>query len=330
MPSIELIVTCAVGFEDLFRGDLLQDHGIRSRSTAPGEILLQGVEESGLGFLASAAALDRVALPWDPAAPPESIADVVRRLAERFGIDQPVRFRVQAAPGMREELIARFTDAAGWVNAPSDWQVNLDAERGAAQLGPLAWAARFGTLRRLPAATPVSVVAGLLRLAKCAPHDLLLDPCAGVATVPIVDAIERPDGRGVALDQDVEAVDLARQNLADRGLLGRVEASAGDATHLTMDDHSVDRVVTDLPFGKRIGSNSNNIELYPRVLHEIERVLTPGGRCVLLTDDKRVFKDALARTRGLKIVREQVVRYHGVNPSAYVVTRSRAPGRRAR
>ena len=327
MP-VDLIVTCAVGFEDLVRGDLLQEHGIRSRSIGPGQMLLQDV--SDLKFLGSATALDRVALPWDPGAPPESVAGVVRGLGARIGIEEPVRFRVQAASDVRDDLIARFTDGAGWVNAPSDWQVNLDVEQGAAQLGPLAWAARFGTLRRLPAATPVSVVAGLLRLAKCAPHDLLLDPCAGVATVPIVDAIDRPDGRGVAIDQDTEAVGLARQNLADRGLLGRVEVSTGDATHLASDDHSVDRIVTDLPFGKRIGSNSNNIELYPRVLREIERVLTPGGRCVLLTDDKRVFKDALARTRGVKIVREQVVRYHGVNPSAYVVTRSRAPGRRAR
>ncbi|MBO1755128.1 TRM11 family methyltransferase [Allobranchiibius sp. CTAmp26] len=329
MP-VDLIVTCAVGFEDLVRGDLLQEHGIRSRSLAPGEILLQDVAESGLGFLSSTTALDRVAVPWDPAAAPQSVVDVVRRLAESVGVEAPVRFRVQAAADVREQVIARFTDVAGWVNAPSDWQVNLDVEQGVAQLGPLAWAARFGTLRRLPAATPVAVVAGLLRLAKCAPHDLLLDPCAGVATVSIVDSIDRPDGRGIAVDLDVEAVDLARQNLIDRGLQGRVEVSAGDATHLAVEDHSVDRVVTDLPFGKRIGSNSNNIELYPRVMREIERVLTPGGRCVLLTDDKRVFKDALARTRGLKIVREQVVRYHGVNPSAYVVTRSRAPGRRAR
>ncbi|MEO8851273.1 MAG: hypothetical protein ABI360_06045, partial [Allobranchiibius sp.] len=100
-----------------------------------------------------------------------------------------------------------------------------------------------------------------------------------------------------------------------------------DATALQIGDQSIDRVVTDLPFGKRIGSNTNNVELYPRVLREIERVLTPSGRCVLLTDDKRVFEDALARTRGLKVVREVVVRYNGVNPSAYVVTRSRKPAR---
>ncbi|MDQ2850331.1 MAG: methyltransferase domain-containing protein [Actinomycetota bacterium] len=318
-----LIVTCAVGFEDLLRGDLQQEHGLRSRLVAPGEILLEDVTD--LGFLARTTAIDRVALPWDADASPEVVIAAVQELPG-LALDTPVRFRVQASPDARAALIDRY-ERAGWVNAPGDWQVNLDVELGAAQLGSLAWAARFGTLRRLPAATPVPVVAGLLRLAKCAPQDVLLDPCAGVGTVPIVDAISRRDGRGIAVELQAHAVELAGSNIADRDLAGRIDLVHGDATNLELTDQSVDRVVTDLPFGKRIGSNADNIELYPRVLREIERVLTPSGRCVLLTDDKRVFKDALARTRGLKIVREVVVRYHGVNPSAYVVTRSRKPAR---
>lgn len=322
----ELIVTCAVGFEDLFRGDLLQEHGLRSRMLAPGEIWLKGV--TSLGFLATTTAIDRVALPWGKDESPDVLAAALGQL-QGLTLDSPMRFRVQATPDARAALIERY-ERAGWINAPGDWQINLDVEQSAAQLGPLAWAARFGPIRRLPAATPVSVVAGLLRLAKCAPHDLLLDPCAGVGTVPIVDAINRPDGRGIGVELEGLAVEVASQNVRDRGLQSRIDLVQGDATTLQIADQSVDQVVTDLPFGKRIGSNTNNVELYPQVLREVERVLAPAGRCVLLTDDKRVFKDALARTRGLKIVREIVVRYNGVNPSAYVVARSRKPAHPAR
>lgn len=322
----QLIVTCAVGFEDLFRGDLLQDHGLRSQLTGPGELLVKDVTQ--LGFLATAAWIDRVALPWDAEMSPAALVAAVQQLPGLV-LDTPARFRVQATPDVRAALIERY-EQAGWINAPGDWQVNLDIEQGAAQLGPLAWAARFGSIRRLPAATPVSVVAGLLRLAKCAPHNLLLDPCAGVGTVLIVDAINRPDGHGIGVELDDAAAATAASNIADRGLRQRIDVAQGDATGLELADQCVDRIVTDLPFGKRIGSNTNNIELYPRVLREVERVLAPAGRCVLLTDDKRVFKDALARTRGLKVVREVVVRYNGVNPSAYVVARSRKPARPAR
>lgn len=322
----ELIVTCAVGFEDLFRGDLLQEHGIPSQVIRPGELMLHDVTD--LGFLSTATAIDRVAVPWESDGNPERLVTALGCL-QGVILDAPVRFRVQAAPDARGALIERY-EQAGWLNAPANWQVNLDLEHGAAQLGPLAWAARFGTIRRLPAATPVSVVAGLLRLAKCAPHDVLLDPCAGVGTVLIVDAINRPDGRGLGVELEGAATEMAASNVADRDQQSRIDLVQGDATNLQIDDQSVDRIVTDLPFGKRIGSNTNNIELYPRVLREIERVLAPAGRCVLMTDDKRVFKDALARTRGLKIVREVVVRYNGVNPSAYVVARSRKPARPVR
>lgn len=324
--AFALIVTCAVGFEDLFRGDLQQKDGLRSRLTGPGEILLEEVAD--LGFLAATTAINRVALPWTVDTPPETLVITLEQL-HGLELDSPIRFRIQAAPDVRGHLIDRY-ETAGWKNAPRDWQINLDVDQGAAQLGPLAWAARFGTLRRLPAATPVSVVAGLLRLAKCAPDDVLLDPCAGVGTVPIIDAINRPGGRGISVELDEAAAALASQNVQERGSGARIEVARGDATSLDVADRSVDRVVTDLPFGKRIGSNSNNVDLYPRVLREIERVLAVDGRCVFLTDDKRVLEDSLARTRGLKMVREVVVRYNGVSPSAYVVTRSRKPARSTR
>ena len=322
---MELIVTCGVGFEDLVRGDLLQEFGIRSRQIGAGALVLDDVTD--LAFLDQTVAVDRVGLAWSPDVEPDAFASSIGDVPG-LSLDSPIRYRVQAEHDVRDAIIERY-DAAGWVNAPADWQLNLDAEQGMAHLGPLAWRARFGRLRRLPAATPVTVVAGLLRLAKCSPDDVLLDPCGGVGTVPIVDALVRPGGRGITVELDNAASDLARANVADRDLQDRVEVRAGDATDLRLASGTVDRVVTDLPFGKRIGSNSHNIELYPQVLREIERVLTPRGRCVLLTDDKRVFKDALARTRGLKIVREVVVRYNGVNPSAYVVARSRTPGRRS-
>lgn len=321
--AFPLIVTCAVGFEDLFRGDLQEEYGLRSRLMAPGQILLEEVVD--LDFLVATTAINRVALPWTVDTNSETLTSTLEQMPGLV-LDSPIRFRIQAGPDVRRQLIEQY-ELAGWVNAPKDWQINLDVEQGAAQLGPLAWAARFGTLRRLPAATPVSVVAGLLRLAKCAPREVLLDPCAGVGTVPIVDAINRPDGQGSGVELDKTAAEIAVANLQERGLQSRIGFTNGDATALQIGDQSIDRVVTDLPFGKRIGSNTNNVELYPRVLREIERVLTPSGRCVLLTDDKRVFEDALARTRGLKVVREVVVRYNGVNPSAYVVTRSRKPAR---
>lgn len=43
-------------------------------------------------------------------------------------------------------------------------------------------------------------------------------------------------------------------------------------------------VISDLPFGKRIGSKTDNRKLYPAILKEFARVIKPGsGRACLLT-----------------------------------------------
>ncbi|TWP37641.1 TRM11 family SAM-dependent methyltransferase [Leekyejoonella antrihumi] len=325
MSSRRLVLTCPVGFEDLVRGDLLEDDGVRARQIDPGLLLVESIGD--LTFLEHATAIDQVSVPLDLST---GVAISLReaavgRLCERVGVDRIVHYRVHSPgdPVQRDAVIAEVDRALGWINSPGDWDVNLDLATSRADIGPLRWAARFGRLDRLPAATPVAVAACAVRLAKVPAEGVLLDPCGGVGSVPIVDALVRPTGDGLVVDALAEAVDLAAGNLRRLGLTERVSVRQGDATALEVADHSVDRVVTDLPFGKRIGSNEANRTLYPAALREIERVLTSDGRCVLLSDDKRLLKDAVARTHGLKIVRERVVRYNGVTPTAYTLARSR-------
>jgi 23S rRNA G2445 N2-methylase RlmL len=62
----------------------------------------------------------------------------------------------------------------------------------------------------------------------------------------------------------------------------------------------VDVVCTDLPFGRRLGSESDNRRLYPVVLDEIARVTRrQHGRCVLLTHDTRTLHVILAQRVGV-------------------------------
>ncbi|WP_344149204.1 hypothetical protein [Kribbella yunnanensis] len=56
---------------------------------------------------------------------------------------------------------------------------------------------------------------------------------------------------------------------------------------------------------------------------EIARVLTADGRAVLLTEDKRLLRDAVAGCRGVKVVRERVLRFNGATPTVFVVMPTR-------
>ncbi|NNG39486.1 methyltransferase domain-containing protein [Flexivirga sp. ID2601S] len=319
-PSAVLL-GCPDGLDDLVRGDLRERHGIASERVAPGVVGVDAVPAAeALGPM-----VERVGLALDPSDPQRALP-VLDAAAAAIGMTQPA-FRVQSAdPDTRSRWIDAI-GARGWPNLPADWQLNVDLDTGRVDLGPLHWSRRVARLERLPATTPGPVAAGLLRLAKLRPGDLLLDPCGGVGTVAIVDAVQR-GGPAISADSDAESVATARRNVAALGLDDAVEVLEADAAHLPLDDDCVDRVVSDLPFGKRIGSNELNRTLYPAILRDLERVLTADGRCVLLTDDKRVFADAVARARGLKVVGERVIRYNGVTPTAYVVVRSRRRKRR--
>lgn len=151
----------------------------------------------------------------------------------------------------------------------------------------------------------------------------MLDPCGGVGTIPIVDALVRP-GSGLVVDLSTESIELAQNNIRSFSLEDRVFAEVGDATDLDLADGCVDRVVSDVPFGKKIGSTQANDSLYPGLVAELARVLADDGRAILITDDKRRFADVVARNRSLKIVKETPLRYNGVTPTAFSISRVRA------
>jgi 23S rRNA G2445 N2-methylase RlmL len=77
--------------------------------------------------------------------------------------------------------------------------------------------------------------------------------------------------------------------------------------------------VCNLPFGKRVGSHLRNVDLYPAFIAEVERVLTPTGRAVMLTEEKRLLRHAVATARGVRIDRELTLTTGGLHPSVFVL-----------
>ncbi|WP_147139206.1 TRM11 family SAM-dependent methyltransferase [Stackebrandtia albiflava] len=236
-------------------------------------------------------------------------------------VPEPPRFRVGRLGERRWPLRDRLT-ASGWRNAPGDWDVNFepDPEGTAAELGGMYWTSRFGELVRAPASTTPVIATVMLRLAKVQEGQRVLDPFCGAGTL-LVEAARGGAGRLLGADHDRRWVRSTRENLA--GAHPPVTLWRGDARALPLPDDHVDRVVANLPFGKRVGSHRGNTTLYPAALAEIARVLTRTGRAVLLTEDKRLFTETVQRTRGVRIVKQITFTTGGAHPSAYVVTTRR-------
>jgi len=130
-----------------------------------------------------------------------------------------------------------------------------------------------------PGSLKPSVASAMLRLAEVAPGIKLLDPCCGIGTV----LIEGAQMGALATGGDIEAdaVSAARTNANLAGTA--IEIHEWDAGALPLPDKSIDRIVTNLPWGRQIAVHEALGTFYRKVCAEIERVLVPGGRVAILT-----------------------------------------------
>jgi 23S rRNA G2445 N2-methylase RlmL len=160
---------------------------------------------------------------------------------------------------------------------------------------------------------------GLARLARIQPGDTVLDPMCGVATIAVEAALNWPQARYLASDLDRDELRRAVQLL--RATEAPVQLLRADARRLPLASESIDAVVCDMPFGRRVGSHRANRRLYPAALREMHRVLRPQGRAVLLTLERRLTQRLLSDELGWQVEAVHPVWHGGLQPRAYVVRR---------
>jgi 23S rRNA G2445 N2-methylase RlmL len=173
---------------------------------------------------------------------------------------------------------------------------------------------RHRTYKRehLPASLRPTLAAAMVRLAEARPGQVVLDPLCGAGTLlaeQLAVGWQRGAGQVQVWGGDIDAAALraAGTNLQR---LGRPLLARWDAARLPLPDQSVDRIVSNPPFGKQLGRPEDVGPLYRRVLAEGNRVLRQGGRAVLLVSDAAALKEA-ARAVGWKPQRQLRVRVLG-------------------
>jgi len=170
-----------------------------------------------------------------------------------------------------------------------------------------------------------TVAAAMVRLAEVRPGQTVLDPTCGAGTILAEAhgalAHSRQSSTMLGGDIDPSALRMAATNLRR---LGRTLLCRWDASRLPLAEASIDRILSNPPFGKQLGRPEEIRPLYRRVVRECDRILKPAGRAVLLVGDFRLLGDA-ARASGWKVERKVNVRVLGQPAVASVWRKAERP-----
>ncbi len=191
------------------------------------------------------------------------------------------------------------------------------------QLTDRALSLRYPKVYAPPAALKTSVAFGLLRLLEV-DGGRLLDAFTGSGTIAIEAAQVYPGLEVFALDKNPKAVRGAKANAARAGVADRIRFLWGDARRPgdAFGEASLDYVIANPPYGKRLGRFENLFWLYADFLASARRALRPGGRLGLLVLKRGWVDRILRRVGGFRLVHRRVIEVGGLYPGYFVLERS--------
>ena len=159
--------------------------------------------------------------------------------------------------------------------------------------------------------------------------DVVLDPFCGSGAIPLERARSFPYRTVLAGDIDAKHVKNLRAKVrrlrwVQRGQRRKVVVGRWDALDLrTFAPESVDKIITDPPWGF-YQSKLNDLEsFYHDMLQECDRVLRPDGLLVLLTGRPRQFESSVRDSKGkLTVSKRYDVLVSGKKASVFKVVKS--------
>lgn len=149
----------------------------------------------------------------------------------------------------------------------------------------------------------------------------LLDPFCGSGTILLEAGSLWPGVRLHGSDTSERSVQGARENLLANGLDG--DLRAGDARELSKlwAGRRFDAIVSNPPFGRRIGPHMGHEALFGALLDGIEEVSEPGTRVVLLVLKRGAFDRALERRAAYVLRHARIVELGGLHPVMVLLER---------
>jgi SAM-dependent methyltransferase len=256
---------------------------------------------------------------------PEAVADRVKG-----ELTLPYRIELRNESGDRGEWIRALVQAVGGDNSPSRYGLELRVmAKGKVCdlfLKPcFREDARFAYRKKaLPASIAPPLAACIARLCRAhlsgeaAPR--VLDPFCGSGTLLTECEKLFPCRALIGVDCSPAAVAAAREN-------GRAAGSKGVFVQKDIlrfvPREPFDLVVSNMPFGNRVGSHENNERLYEGFAKKLPSLVDKGGVAVLYTMEYRLLSAVLRKAPGMRVENTLRTSAGGLNPWVFVITRDK-------
>jgi 23S rRNA G2445 N2-methylase RlmL len=199
--------------------------------------------------------------------------------------------RVDAGKAFSRGLVGKFPES--WrpasENAAVEFWLTIHSARAVCglRLSDRTMRHRKYKSEHLPASLRPTVAAAMVRLADVGRRNVVLDPMCGAGTIlaEVFGCFHGSEARNLRVlggDREAAALRAAAANLRR---LGHAHLARWDARRLPLADRSVDRIISNPPFGKQLSRPEEIGPLYRYMLADYDRVLRAGGRAVLLVGD---------------------------------------------
>ena len=250
-------------------------------------------------------------------------------MARQVGELPGERYRIELRGYTRDrrKLIAALARALPGQNNPSayDTELRVDCHMDRADLYWKLWNVedhRYPWRQRTVSASIHPATASCLaRYAKRferRERPRVLDPFCGCGSLLFAREKLGPCRVLVGVDKSGTAVESARINAR----AGRSRASFVTKDALRFEAREgFDLVLSNLPFGNRVGNHEDNTRLYDRFVRRLPELLSPGGTAVLYTMEYKLLKNCLNRAPGLVLREQKRTEAGGLLPWIFVVDR---------
>jgi len=247
-------------------------------------------------------------------------AESFRITSERFGEHDFTSMHVQKVAG--QAVVDKYRKKVDLKGFDVNLRVDVIGKRCfvGVQLTKESLHKRFEKPFNHPASIKAPLAYAMLILSDIKKGNTLLDPFCGSGTIPIEAALVF--GNTIKIhgsDKEEFFIKGARKNAEAAGVGNLIKFRVADARSINEVYKDIDRIVTNPPYGVRIGKDKTIKHTIHKFLLAASQSLNDDGRIVMINLRANSIRNIIYKTRKFTVVHERVVESGGLYPHIFVL-----------